>query len=162
MKKSYRILSLIFVFVMLFTNISFAAPTTSSLYVNGAKKTVILENQNSRTYISGNSLNTFGLSISKINSTATIKNSNVTFEFSIGTNKVKVNGVSMETDVKSYAKNNEVYVPLRFVMETLGYKVGWDSVKNVITATKEKSITYPVTFESNGNKYTVSKNSYVL
>src|SRR5690606_376707 len=120
-------------------------------------KSVVMENPNGRTYIAGKSLNALGLNISIKNNVATIKNNEVTLDFTIDTNRVKVNGTSMTMDVKTYKKGQEVYVPLRFIMETLGYEVKWDNKTRSISANKAKEITYPIIFEGEGKKYTVNK-----
>ncbi len=155
MKKILRIASFTLMLVMLLTSLSFAS--TSNFTVAGSKKSVVMENPNGRTYIAGKSLNTLGLNISVENNVATVKNKQVTFEFTIDTNRIKVNGVPMTLDVKTYKKGQEVYLPLRFIMETLGYEIKWDNNTRGISASKTKEITYPITFEGEGKKYTVTK-----
>lgn len=154
MKKTLRIMSIVLIIMTLFSSLSFAS---SSLTIGGSKKSVVMENPNGRTYISSKSLNALGLTLTIKNNIATIKNSNVSFDFVIGTNQIKVNGVGMTLDVKTYKKGADVYVPLRFVMETLGYEIKWDNRTKGISAQKIKEITYPIVFEGEGKKYTVTK-----
>ncbi|WP_223069421.1 copper amine oxidase N-terminal domain-containing protein [Paenibacillus caui] len=44
----------------------------------------------------------------------------------VGQSKAVVNGISKTFDTKAVAKNNRVFVPLRFVSEALGQSVNWD------------------------------------
>jgi len=155
MKKILRITSLTLMLIMVLTSLSFAS--SSAFTVAGSRKSVVLENPNGRTYIAGKSINALGLNLSTKNNIVTVKNGQVTFEFTINTNQIKVNGVPMTLDVKTYKKGQEVYLPLRFIMETLGYEVKWDNKTKGISSTKIKEITYPITFEGEGQKYTVTK-----
>lgn len=157
MNKTLRITSVVLMLVMLFTSLSFASNNT--LTVGGSKKSVVMENYNGRTYIAGKSLSGLGLGLNSSikGNIATVKNSQVTMEFTVDTNQVKINGVPMTLDVKTYKKAQEVYLPLRFIMETLGYEVKWDNNTRSISTTKTKEITYPIIFEGEGKKYTVAK-----
>ena len=44
----------------------------------------------------------------------------------IGESTALVNGDSIELDVASFTENDQTYLPIRFVMESLGADVQWD------------------------------------
>lgn len=155
MKKISRLLLVIILLTALFSNLVFASGV--SFKIDGATKAIATESKDGRTYISGNSLKGFGLDISTSGNTIVAKNKEVEFKFTLNTNKVKVNNTDFILDSKSYKKGQEVYLPFRFILETLGYDVKWDNSTKGIKADKQKKISYPVTIESNGVKYTVSK-----
>ena len=49
-----------------------------------------------------------------------------TVDFPIGSKTAIVNGVAEEMDIAAKIINNKIYVPLRFLSESLGYNVDWD------------------------------------
>lgn len=154
MRKNIKIISLTLLFVVLFVTV--VSASGNGLSVDGTIKDVNLDNVQGRTLIEGQFLEGMGFNVSLYGSTATIKNSEVIFKFAIDTNNAEVNGIALELDAKSYVKNGEVYVPLRFVFETLGYEVKWDGVNSRVLAEKGNKITYPISFEDTGKTYTVN------
>jgi hypothetical protein len=61
-------------------------------------------------------------------SIVTIKRGDVVIKHKIGTNAMTVNGVSKTFDTKSVlTKQYRTMVPLRFISEALGAKVGWNA-----------------------------------
>lgn len=102
-------------------------------------------------------MKSLGLDYALNQNTAILKNKEVEFKFTLNTNKVKVNNTDFTLDSKSYKNGQEAYLPLRFILETLGYDVTWDKSTNGLKATKQSKITYPVTIENNGITYTVPK-----
>lgn len=155
MKKNTRILSLTLLFVLLFASVVSAAGV--GLKVDGVTKEVSLDNIQGRTLIPAEFLKNMGFTVSKYGSTATIKKNEITFEFTLGTNEVKVNDIDLKLDTKSYEKNGEIYLPVRFVFETLGYDLEWDGVNNRVLAKTGSKITYPVEIEDNGKSYTINQ-----
>lgn len=155
MNKKVRILALALLILTLFTSIVFGSGT--SLTVDGVSKKATMETKEGRTYIASSSLESFGLDVSTSGNIVTVKNSNVVFKFTVNTNKVKVNSTDFTLDAESYKKGQEVYLPLRFILETLGYDIKWDNNTKSIKAVKGVEIKYPVSFKSNGVTYTVSK-----
>lgn len=53
-------------------------------------------------------------------------------EFFIGSNKAMVDGKATYFDTTPYIKEGRTYVPLRFLSETLGAEVGWNSSKGEV------------------------------
>ena len=120
-------------------------------------KTLTTQLKEGRNFVAGSSLKSLGLDYALNQNTAILKNKEVEFKFTLNTNKVKVNNTDFTLDSKSYKNGQEAYLPLRFILETLGYDVTWDKSTNGLKATKQSKITYPVTIENNGVTYTVPK-----
>ncbi|MEW6424776.1 MAG: copper amine oxidase N-terminal domain-containing protein [Bacillota bacterium] len=56
----------------------------------------------------------------------------------IGNKVAKVNNKEVSLDVPAQLIKNRTYVPLRFISESLGYNVEWDSLQNKIKITVKK------------------------
>lgn len=139
MKKN-KIVALLLMVVMVFSQMSFAAVVR----VDGKTKNLDILTVDSRQYISVKNLADYGLSTVTKGSQMTVSNHAVKFEFSVGTNAVKVNGVPMTLDSKPFVKNGQGYVPLRFVFETLNYDLGYNKSTKQMTLTKNKEAAFPV------------------
>ena len=59
--------------------------------------------------------------------TAIIKKDGITIEITIGENYIKVNGNEVKNDTVAVINNNRTYLPIRIVLESLGYSVDWDN-----------------------------------
>jgi hypothetical protein len=55
------------------------------------------------------------------------------FRLRVGSNEALVNGKNQTLDTMPRVLNGVTYVPLRFVSETMGADVRWDSAKRVVT-----------------------------
>lgn len=55
------------------------------------------------------------------------------FEFTIGSRWVVVDGVESSMDVSPYIYENRTFVPLRFIAENLGAVVGWNNAAREVT-----------------------------
>ncbi len=60
-------------------------------------------------------------------STATVKNDSKTISVTKNKSNATVNGKTQKLGASAVIANDRVYVPLRFLAENLGAKVGWDS-----------------------------------
>lgn len=58
--------------------------------------------------------------------TATIKNKDMTIKIKANSDTAEVNGNSKALDAKAFIADDRIYVPIRFVSEAMGYKVTWD------------------------------------
>jgi len=85
-----------------------------------------------------------GLNIMKVTVTDSAGNSSVTYRLfaydrphtavlTIGSKQMDVNVDTYELDVAPYIKNDYTMVPLRFVAEAFGAKVGWDDATRTAT-----------------------------
>ncbi len=155
MKKISKLLLISILITALFSGLAFAA--TTNLNLDGSIKALTTNSKEGRSFVAGSSLKSLGLDFTLNQNTATVKNKEVEFKFILNTNKVKVNNTEFTLDAKAYKSGQETYLPLRFILETLGYDVTWDKSTNGTKVVKQSKITYPVTIESNGIKYTVSK-----
>ncbi|WP_426448257.1 NlpC/P60 family protein [Paenibacillus sp. S-38] len=57
----------------------------------------------------------------------TLKNSSQTIALQTGSRKAEVDGKSVQLDSAVQFLNGSVYLPLRFVSETFGYRIQWDA-----------------------------------
>jgi hypothetical protein len=76
----------------------------------------------------------FGADISYVDATktVTITKGDTVITIVIGSGVAKVNGVEVALDQKAAVTNNRMYVPLRFILETLKLDVQWDADTNTI------------------------------
>ncbi|WP_202709860.1 helical backbone metal receptor [Sporosalibacterium faouarense] len=153
MIKKLKLIPLVLLFTLIFTMTASAAGI--GLSVDGSVKTENLEVTEGRTLISGETLESMGFNVSSSGKVVEVKNSKVSFEFTLDTNKVKVNDINLELDTKIYTKHGEVYLPLRFILETLGYEISWDGENSRVLANKKEEIVYPITIEGAEGTYTV-------
>ena len=155
MKKKMSFMLAMILTISLFSSAVFAS--NSQILVDGSKRLVEQEVKSGRSYIATDSLRGFGLDIKKTGNKLVVKDKAATITFTLNTNKVKVNNSEFVLDAKSYEKNNKVYLPFRFIFETLNYKVDWNSKSKKISLEKGKTPGYPVVFENDGIKYKVDK-----
>ncbi|MHC1723515.1 MAG: serine hydrolase [Aminipila sp.] len=62
----------------------------------------------------------------------TIIKGNKTLMFTIADQYAIVNGNKMTLDIPATMVNDNVYIPVRFICENLGYKVNWDNQQNTM------------------------------
>lgn len=154
MFRRLKLLSIVVLFTIIFTSTVSAAGV--GLSIDGSIKSEDLDILEGRTLISGKTLENMGFEVSSSSTDVTVKNNEVTLKFTLDTNKVKVNDIELELDTRSYKKSGEVYLPLRFILETLNYDIQWDGVNKRVLAEKKEEITYPVTIVDGDTVYTVN------
>lgn len=71
---------------------------------------------------------------------AVLTRAGVTIVLPIGGSTAQVNGQAVELDAPSYVSQNRTMVPLRFVSETFGQSVSWDSETRVARIAEDKSV----------------------
>lgn len=146
MKKSIRLLFLVFIIIVISTLPVLAESSLIQVFIKGKSLnlTPIVEGnpldftpilENNRTLIpikliSGElGLDVEYLEVGKI---VKIKKDDVAIELEIGSVDAKVNGKQVQLDVKPLIKDNNIFVPLRFIAETLGEKVIWDGKNKIV------------------------------
>lgn len=67
----------------------------------------------------------------------TTKPEPVKLELTLGKKGYKLNGIEMSMDVASMVVKGRTLVPLRFVADSLGAKVGWDNITKTVMITME-------------------------
>lgn len=63
-----------------------------------------------------------------------------TIRFNIDSFTADVNGEIKVLDAMPFLLNNRAYVPVRFLVENLGYDVGWDSVNRIVDISRGEAI----------------------
>lgn len=153
--KRFRLISVLLVLLILISSSAFG--TGMSINLDGSKLSFSTEVVNARTYVKVDELEKVGLNSTTSGNIVRLENNDVKFEFTIDSNKVKVNGLELTIDAKPFTRNTDVYVPLRFVLETMNYKISWDNSTQSINAEKQADITYPIEIETNDRKYVVKE-----
>lgn len=153
MKNSNKSIVLIFVFILLLSNLVLGAELIVN--VDGVDRNMTTEMIESKTFVSIESLESFGLDSQVSGNEITIENMDVEFVFVLDSNQVKVNGLSFTLASKTYIKGNLVYLPLRFILETLNYKIDWNSDTNKIIANKQAETQFPLVIKDGENRYVV-------
>ncbi|GKX30655.1 hypothetical protein SH1V18_31350 [Vallitalea longa] len=122
------IISLFLVFNL--TNQTFAS-NVIPIYVNGKVLTPDVNPyiQNQRTFVPirfiGEALNAKSISWDSTNKTATLKFDQKIIKLPVGKQYVTVNGKQYKIDAPINLISGRTFVPVRFISETLGYKVSW-------------------------------------
>lgn len=137
MKRFSKIMVLTLVVVLCLSTMVFASDV--NLEIDGNEKALELRINNARTFVSGDSLDELGFSLTTRSLGAggtkiVLSNEDVTMEFIGDTSAVKVNEASMTIDAMAFMENNVAYLPLRFVLETLGHEISWDGKNRRIVA----------------------------
>ncbi|QIB26803.1 helical backbone metal receptor [Caloranaerobacter azorensis] len=158
MKRFSKITILSLILVLIFSNLVLATNVT----VDGLDKNLNIEINNARSYVASKSLQEFGLTTTENGNTVIVKNDDVVFEFTLGSNRVKVNGLDLTLDAKPYKNDKDIYLPLRFIFETLNYKIGWDAEAQKIKVEKLQDITFPITIVDGDNTYVVEKEAKTI
>ena len=143
MKRFSKILVLTLVLVLCLLSMAFANQV--NLEMDGNAKALDLRVNNARTFISSESLEEIGFRVEirdtgAVGTKIVLSNDDVTMKFIAGSNEVKVNKADITIDAVSFVENNVAYVPLRFVLETLGYEISWDAKNRRILANMQDGI----------------------
>jgi hypothetical protein len=77
----------------------------------------------------------------------TIQLDTIKVELWIGENRARINGNDVSIDsnnpsIKPFIENGRTFLPLRFVGESLGCSVDWDSKQQVATLIHKKTVEY--------------------
>lgn len=71
--------------------------------------------------------------------TAVAQKDNISIEIPIGENYILKNKVKIENDTHAIIPNDKTYLPIRIVMEALGYDVNWIEEEKLVTIDKANS-----------------------
>lgn len=135
MKKSiFRVTVVALMLLVLLTSLSFASAKGIGVSIGGRTSQVTPISTGHRTFLSQDDLKTLGLNTRVSGREIIVNNAEVEFRFANNSNEVKVNGVEIVLDTKVFTKDSKIYVPFRFIMETLGYEVRWDASSNRVVA----------------------------
>ena len=65
----------------------------------------------------------------------TVTKGPIEIKLTIGSNIITVNGKATTMDTAAITKDNRTFVPVRYIAEALGLKVGWDGVTRTVILT---------------------------
>lgn len=150
MKKSIKLLVLVFIILVISTLPVLAEDSLIQVFIKGKSLnlTPIVEGnvfdftpilENNRTLIPIRLISgELGLDVEYLEdrNIIKIKKDDLTIELEIGSVDAKVNGKQVQLDVKPLIKDNNIFVPLRFIAETLGEKVIWDGEAKIVLVGK--------------------------
>ncbi len=91
--------------------------------------------ENSRTQVPFRiTLENLGANVSwdEENRTAIAELNNIKVKIPIGESYILVNGKKVQNDTNSLIKDGRTYLPIRKVMESFGYTVGWDGLTQTV------------------------------
>jgi iron complex transport system substrate-binding protein len=140
-------------FIMVISSFSFG----STVNINGQTKTLETLVVSDRTFVTSDSMKSYGLNTIVTEEQIKVFNSNVEFVFFNLSNRVKVNGIEMTMDSKTFKRNGKVYIPMRFIFEAMNYEVGYNSNTKQITMKTRTEVKFPLTIEDSGKSYTFQK-----
>ncbi|WP_162265418.1 helical backbone metal receptor [Abyssisolibacter fermentans] len=114
---------------------------------------------NGRSFISTDEIYEFGVSVKNEYSSTIVSNEDVTMTFYLDSNKVKVNNIDLTVDCKTFKEDNKIYLPYRFLLETLNYSIIWDSGAGIVKYEKisDDTYKYPITIKNGDNEMVIEK-----
>ncbi|MBB6022638.1 N-acetylmuramoyl-L-alanine amidase [Paenibacillus sp. JGP012] len=143
--KKFGFLVLLFVFGFVFPGYSHAAADTKIILdgteivqPSGAKA----ENINSKVMVPIRVVSeSLGYSVDwkQQSQTVTISKDNTAMQMIVGQKKATVNGSNVDLDAPPLVKNGTTLVPLRFIGEQMGLKVGWNNTTKTVTLVTQNS-----------------------
>lgn len=158
MRNSYKIKQLISIMVVCILMLTSGMTVfASNITIEGKAASLTTEVVYGRTYASTESLKKMGLKTTVTGSLIQLTNGVVTFTFTNQSNVVKVNNTQMTLDANAYIKKGVAYVPMKFVMETLNYTVGYNAQTKAITLNKQPELKFPLSITDSGKTYTFVK-----
>lgn len=150
-------MALLLTVIMLFSSVMYSPSFAGTLNKDGVSGKVVTQQIYGRTFISSESLKSYSLKTVITGNNIKISNNSVTFEFTNGSNSVKVNDAKMTIDGEAYIKNNVAYVPLKFIFETLNYTVGYSYSTKEITLKYNGNFVFPITIHDDTASYRFTK-----
>jgi hypothetical protein len=143
-----KIVLLVCVFIMVFMSIQGMALANEAITVtiNGQK---VVFNDQEPVIVDGRTLvpvrgvfETLGFNVEWDNSTRTaiLTKDGYIVNISIGSNNFTTNGTSHTLDVPAQIINGSTMLPIRAVLESVGYALNWDSATNTVVITNDEYI----------------------
>lgn len=142
MKILSRCLILIFLAMIIFTMPVMAKSSPIKVFVNGKiLYDVFPVMENSRILVPIRFISEelgFDVEYIKSSGAVKIKKDDINIEIKMDSNKAKADNKEVELDVKPFIKENEIFVPLRFISESLGEEISWDGKNKIVLVGKHK------------------------
>ncbi|MEJ6950408.1 ABC transporter substrate-binding protein [Natronospora cellulosivora (SeqCode)] len=124
---------------------------------DGQQLTLPAEIIEGRTFLSVEAFEKFRLAEEIRNDEIVLRNDSVEFIFTLDSKIVKVNGVEFSLAIEPYQEGDQVYLPFRFILETLNYRLEWDSSRELVELIKGRENTYPFTIIDGDRSYVIEK-----
>ncbi|WP_353095121.1 copper amine oxidase N-terminal domain-containing protein [Tissierella praeacuta] len=164
MRKLSRYLILIFLALIIFDIPATAESNSIKVFVNGKAldDDVVLVVENGRTLIPIKFISEelgFDAKYIEESGRVNIKKDDRNIEITIDSDKAKVNNKEVELDVKPFTKENMIFVPLRFISESLGEEVIWDEKNKIALVGKfpgEAKVENTFLYFNNEHSYTLN------
>lgn len=162
MKKIFRFLTFLFMTAMIFTTPVLAESNSIKIIINGKLLDTTTISENNRTLVSINSISEeleFNVEYLEGSKIVRIKKDNKSIELEIGSTKARVDNKEVELDVKPFVKDGSVFIPLRFISESLGQEVVWDGDNKIVLVGKfrcEARVEDTFLYFNNEHRYTLS------
>lgn len=130
----------------LFVGIVYAAPSTTSVYINNHNIPFSAETGYPFTDTNGRmqvplraTMEAYGCNTAwnEAEKTVTLKKDSTTVQVPIGKAYLVINGKQKPTDTAALVKDGRTYLPIRAVLEAFGAKVNWDAKNNILSITQE-------------------------
>lgn len=142
MKKLIKYLILTFLAMTILTMPAMAESSPIKVFVNGKVLYDIAPVvENNRTLVPIRLISQelgFDVEYTGSSGSISIKKNNRNIEITVDSDKAKVNNKVVELEVKPFVKENRVFIPLRFISESLGEEVIWDERNKIVLVGKYK------------------------
>lgn len=140
MKKLGRCLVLVFLTVVLITMPVMAEVSSINVFVKGQPlHDIVPIVKNNRTMVPIESISErlgFNVGYLEESRIVTIKKDDKIIEMQIDSNKAKVDGKEVELDVEPFIKGGKIFIPLRFISESLEEEVTWVEKDKIVLVGK--------------------------
>ncbi|HEY8362969.1 MAG TPA: copper amine oxidase N-terminal domain-containing protein [Tissierellaceae bacterium] len=157
MKKACRCLGFILLFIMFFSIPIKAEDDRINVIIDGIPLDIIAISKDNRIYVPVNSISdclNLDMNFNSNDMTVNLRHDNTNIELTLNSKRVKLNGNELELDVEPFIDGKEIFVPIRFLAESLGKKVQWDAKNhNVIIGVFSKEAKIEDTFLYFNEKY---------
>lgn len=130
---------------MVFENIDYNKASYIRVFLDGKELAFDVKPQsiNSRVMVPlGVIFEEFGLNVqwNQAQKTITASNSDINMVFKLGSKTVIINSVEQTMDAPAMAINGKTMIPLRFLSQSMGYNIVWNSSSNMILLSKKNII----------------------
>lgn len=146
-----KVLAILLVLAMLFGLASFAA----DVKVDGKPLALTLKQQDGRILIKAQDAEKIGLKVEVAGQKVTLSNRYVKMHFEVGSNQVGVNDIKVSLDIPVVLDGQDIYLPFRFIFETLNYEVSWNKAEKMPQAKIKETKGYPISLKFGDKSFNV-------
>lgn len=150
LKKANLYLIFILMCIMIFTIPAQAESNIINVIVDGIALDIVTVLKHNRVLVPIDSISEcldLAVEFNEKDMVVNVIKDNVNIEFILNSNKVKLNEKELELDVETFMKEEEIFVPVRFLAESIGKTVQWDDKNhNIIIGVFSKKAKIEDTF----------------